>query len=142
MLFRSATTGNQWYLNGTSLSGATLHTYNATQTGTYTVKLTGAHGCSSTSLPYQLMTTGIQENSIVSNFVIIPNPNNGVFRLETMNQQSQTIQIFNSIGELVFQSRGENSNTMIDVSDQPNGIYLIHINGENRSCIKQLIINK
>ena len=43
----SATSGNQWFLNGTAITGATGITYNATTSGYYTVQATNAGSCSS-----------------------------------------------------------------------------------------------
>jgi Carboxypeptidase regulatory-like domain/HYR domain/Ig-like domain CHU_C associated len=45
-LTSSSASGNQWYLNGNPIGGATANTYNATATGSYTVVVT-ASGCSS-----------------------------------------------------------------------------------------------
>src|SRR5204862_3432482 len=47
-LTSSAATGNQWYLGGVAIGGATNPTYVATATGNYTVTVTVA-GCSATS---------------------------------------------------------------------------------------------
>ena len=45
-LTSSSTSGNQWYLNGNSIVGATNQTYSATASGDYTVTIT-ASGCTS-----------------------------------------------------------------------------------------------
>ncbi|MEA2570702.1 MAG: hypothetical protein QOI24_2703, partial [Acidobacteriota bacterium] len=45
-LTSSSATGNQWYLNGNPISGATSNTYSATATGSYTVIVTTS-GCAS-----------------------------------------------------------------------------------------------
>lgn len=42
VLSSTSTTGNQWYNNGTAISGATGATYTATASGTYTVKTSQA----------------------------------------------------------------------------------------------------
>ncbi len=42
----------QWSLNGTSISGATNETYTPLSGGSYTVTITDANGCMSTSLPF------------------------------------------------------------------------------------------
>jgi large repetitive protein len=46
LLTSSSATGNQWYLNGNPIAGATNQTYNATVSGNYTVVVTTA-GCAS-----------------------------------------------------------------------------------------------
>jgi predicted extracellular nuclease len=45
-LMSSSATGNQWYLNGNVIGGATSQSFNATASGSYTVKVT-ANGCTS-----------------------------------------------------------------------------------------------
>ena len=46
-LTSSSTTGNQWYRNGTIITGATGATYVANSSGSYTCVFTGSTGCSS-----------------------------------------------------------------------------------------------
>jgi hypothetical protein len=48
-LTSSSTTGNQWYRNGTLISGATAATYTATTSGAYTCTFTNTSGCISTA---------------------------------------------------------------------------------------------
>lgn len=51
-LTSTATSGNQWYLNGSPLAGATARTYSATASGDYTVTAAPAGSCTSAqSLP-------------------------------------------------------------------------------------------
>jgi hypothetical protein len=46
-LTSSAASGNQWYLNGNPIGGATATTYVATASGNYTVKTTDGNSCTS-----------------------------------------------------------------------------------------------
>jgi hypothetical protein len=46
-LTSSSASGNQWFLNGNPIGGATNQAYNATSSGSYTVKVTGANTCTS-----------------------------------------------------------------------------------------------
>ena len=48
-LTSSSTTGNQWYLNGAVIVGATSQTFTATSSGSYTIVVTNSSGCTSTS---------------------------------------------------------------------------------------------
>ena len=48
-LTSSSATGNQWYLNGNPIAGATGQNYSATAAGNYTVTVTNAGNCSATS---------------------------------------------------------------------------------------------
>ncbi|MCC7301902.1 MAG: T9SS type A sorting domain-containing protein [Bacteroidia bacterium] len=50
LLTSSASSGNQWYLNSSPISGATGTTYYASQNGTYTVR----SGCSGMSTPFNI----------------------------------------------------------------------------------------
>ncbi|MBI4929768.1 MAG: PKD domain-containing protein, partial [Bacteroidetes bacterium] len=51
-LVSSSATGNQWYLNGTPIGGATNQIYTPTQNGNYTVVVTNAFGCTAISSVY------------------------------------------------------------------------------------------
>ena len=61
-LVSSAVTGNQWYLNGVLIPGATNQIYTPTVNGTYTVEVIDANGCVGISPPYVLTTVGINEH--------------------------------------------------------------------------------
>ncbi|TAG14674.1 MAG: T9SS C-terminal target domain-containing protein, partial [Sphingobacteriia bacterium] len=50
ILSSSAATGNQWLLNGSNILGATGQTLVAKTTGSYTVRVSNANGCSSNSV--------------------------------------------------------------------------------------------
>jgi len=59
-LTSSSATGNQWYLNGNPIGGATNQTYVATASGSYTVKVT-ALGC--TSAPSAGVTVTVSDST-------------------------------------------------------------------------------
>ncbi len=74
-LLSSADGGNQWYKNDELIEGANKKHYIPTDTGSYTVQVTSAHGCESEmSEPYDI-TTGVND-LITSEFQlkIYPNP--------------------------------------------------------------------
>lgn len=73
VLSSSATSGNQWYFNGTAIPGATDQNYSPTQDGTYTVIVTDNSGCSSQSAPFEVVGIGISELSD-QEVLVYPNP--------------------------------------------------------------------
>jgi photosystem II stability/assembly factor-like uncharacterized protein len=95
--------GNQWFLNGVAISGATSQTYVANQNGTYTVSVSFANGCSRSSLPFIVMNAGVPEVKDQFQFSIVPNPVNQLtyISFEITNPAMVTIEAFNLIGSRV-----------------------------------------
>ncbi|TAL60006.1 MAG: T9SS type A sorting domain-containing protein [Bacteroidetes bacterium] len=141
-LASGSATGNQWYLNGNLISGATNQNYNAVQNGLYTVCVTDANGCSSCSAPYNYTGTGITENNNANDISVYPNPGNGIFTVTAAGYKYE-IEIYNIMGEKIFQSVIQQlNNSLIDFSSQPDGIYFLNIITGQGTANKKLIINK
>jgi hypothetical protein len=79
---------------------------------------------------------------------IYPNPSTGIIHIEcadagcTATNETAEIYISNMLGQAVKQVRIENTDFGIDVSDLPNGIYIIEINTSQYQSKQKLIINK
>lgn len=138
ILTSSAATGNQWFLNGNIINGATSQTYTVTQNGNYTVVVTDGNGCSVISAPYNFTTVSIQDLKANNSIIIIPNPSNGIFRVETKNLQFSKIKIYNTLGEIIYESKNQNSE--IDLSSEPKGIYFVEVHTQDKTYNKKLII--
>jgi hypothetical protein len=72
-LLSSAPSGNQWFLNGTAISGADSTYWQPTQNGVYTVQVTNSNGCTSVSSPYNFVNLGMDESGSTS-VRLMPNP--------------------------------------------------------------------
>ncbi len=86
---------------------------------------------------------GISENSDINTaFNIYPNPSNGIFNIESNLTSSQTITInvINILGEKLMSktlSNISNSTSIIDLTNQPTGIYFVEIaTGKDRTVKK------
>lgn len=74
---------------------------------------------------------------------VYPNPGNGKFKIQMDNGQlsmdNYQLAIYNVLGEKIFQSEIKNLKTEIDISHQPNGIYIIRVNDGIQSLNQRLI---
>jgi PKD repeat protein len=147
VLTSSATAGNQWYLNGTLISGATSQTYTVAAVGSYTVEVTNTFACSATSTATNITTTGIDAiaNNVIVN--IFPNPSDGMVTINFPYKSEHTvINIINGIGQQVYMEEitdcPENCTRTVDMKSFKNGIYLIKIVSNENSFTKKVLLMK
>lgn len=90
--------------------------------------------------PCEDLPTGINAIPLENKLSLFPNPNNGQFTIQANSQQStgaDHIEIYNMLGAKVYnatlkQVQGDNT---INLSSQPNGIYLYRVMNENGGLI-------
>ncbi|MBK7184186.1 MAG: hypothetical protein IPH89_15455 [Bacteroidetes bacterium] len=102
-LFSSSNSGNQWYMNGNSIAGATDSIYVITNFGaTYSVKVTDSiSGCSSTSTNF----VGINEETLIGiRFSVFPNPTSSICNLIIYSDDQIEVmyEITDVTGKLIF----------------------------------------
>ena len=61
---------------------------------------------------------------------IFPNPTNGMLNV-TSNEEIDSIEIFNSIGNTVVSSKVVGNSSAIDMSNLPNGMYFVRVSTSN-----------
>lgn len=144
-LVSSATTGNQWYLNGNIISGATAKTYTPTSNGSYYVTVT-VDNCSSTSTPINYSITSIEKTENTLELTIFPNPSSDIITIEfdAVKKENYTIQISNALGQIVFrddlvQFFGVYSN-QINLSTFKKGMYFVSFTSNYAETIKKIIV--
>ncbi|HWY11972.1 MAG TPA: T9SS type A sorting domain-containing protein [Bacteroidia bacterium] len=133
-------------------SGASTYTWNPGGTGTsiavspsvtttYTVTGTNGSGCMNSFVITQSVSTcaGIKQIASASNEInVFPNPFSNKITVVS-NGAKQAIQIFNALGSLIYSSIIENEKTEIDLTEQANGIYFVHLTNSQSSIIKKII---
>jgi hypothetical protein len=131
-LTSSSPTGNQWYLNGVAIPGATGQTYVATQAGTYTVVVTDANGCSSNA-SQPVFTTGLEEMLNQTGVAVYPNPVSDQFMVELSHPASGTTdyKVYNMVGALVKTGKLNGRRTSINCSNLGTGTYLLEVQLES-----------
>ncbi len=142
--------GNSPYTYSWATAGQTTSTISGQCAGDYCCNVTDANGCQNSVCVNIDVSTGTNEVKGESGEVIVyPNPNNGVFTVtfshaELVSASQPIVKIYNVLGQEIYfatlkQVQGDN---FIDISSQPDGIYLIRIENEDGGLIAQKKIVK
>ena len=145
ILQSSATAGNQWYLNGIAVGGATSQFFTPVTAGVYYVIVTDVNGCSSAQSTASFSNVGISENELANMFTIFPNPSHDVINVTmTSNRTVDAATITNILGKTVKVINAKNIKAndtfTIDVKDLSQGIYFLNIQVEGTMVAKKIIV--
>lgn len=90
--------------------------------------------------------TGIENYSDPYGYAVYPNPCSGVFTLQTngLLTANSRIEVYNVLGQQVYQASVPSGNTEINISGQPQGVYLYRVLSEKGELVAEgkLIIQK
>ena len=145
-----APAGNQWYVDGILIAGATGQTIDARETGLWAWYWTivTLNGCSSdTSNHVYLFWEGI--NDLASAMIkLYPIPNEGLFTVSmtTSSPETFTIQVLNDLGIMVKEISGikvkGTVEQIIDLRPVSDGIYNVVIRSSNAQIVKKIVVKK
>jgi hypothetical protein len=146
LLTSNASTGNQWYKNGSIIAGATAQTYNVVGNGYYWDVVT-LNGCSSQiSNIITITNTGISDSEPDQILNIFPNPSKGKFTLAYSpgTQETFDLSILNNLGAVVHEQKtlhvDRTIELQIDISVLPPGVYSVVLKTENQMIIRKIVI--
>jgi len=147
-LHSDAPTGNQWYFNGIAITGATGQTWVAQQSGWYW-DVVMLNGCSSEASNHiYILKVGFEQPLAVTNIVLYPNPNEGMFTLmfTSPKEEKYEIRVFNNLGVQILEMKNLDvmgtTRQTIDLRPAPNGVYSVIILSDLRIVVRKIIINK
>jgi hypothetical protein len=96
-LTSSASVGNQWFLNGSAITGATGTTLIVSDAGTYTVQTTTADGCASVvSANFPVIVTG--DLPIAQSVSLYPNPSRDYIFINGIEEQVTASSVIDMVG--------------------------------------------
>lgn len=97
--------------------------------GAYTIAVTNTlNGCSSKAEVYVYACVGIAETEADQAMEFFPNPNSGVFNLVSKTPQNLSeIEVYNTTGQLVLKQALNEKSISLDLTAQPQGMYLLFI---------------
>lgn len=132
----------QWIncANNQPVSGATNASYTVTANGSYSVEVTNSFGCSNTSNCVLINFVGINENKAEANVSIYPNPTKGKVNLTIPTEQAN-VSVYNALGKVIANYSNVQNGAAIDLSNNPNGVYLIHVATEKGTSILRVVRN-
>ena len=147
-LTSSASTGNQWYLDGVIITGAIGQQHIAVYTGTYTVVVT-TNGCSSAiSNGILVLPVSVTDFELSHSFDVYPNPNQGQFNIKVISSSpvQLNIEIYNNLGALLWSQEKVNINgtyiTTVSLAAVPNGVYMVALRNMKTNIVRKVVIMK
>ena len=139
VLTSSTATSYQWFSGSNIVTGETAQTYSPGQTGTYSVEITDANGCSNTSADFNFTLSGLISLNKTGIIEVSPNPSSGKFSINFGNSDVHSMKVFNAAGSIIFNSSILVSE--IDLSNHPKGVYFLKIESNEKVFVKKLIVN-
>ena len=146
-LSSNTTTGNQWYLNGIAIAGATGQTHTATASGKYTVQTTTT-GCTLPSNEINLVLTAIPNiDPSEIGLIVSPNPSPaGQFHiiLETRTRADLDISLINTIGQKVYRDSKPGFvgrlSQLVNPGKIAPGVYYLRIVHDKKMYVKKIVV--
>jgi uncharacterized repeat protein (TIGR03803 family) len=88
--------------------------------------------------------TGIKQLTVESGqLTVYPNPNNGQFTIQLNNNQiGYTLEIYDVMGEKIYQSVLSNSQNTINLNSQPEGIYFVYLKSGDGVEVAKVLVTK
>ena len=123
------------------ISGAVNAQFTPTVSGSYALVVTD--NCASTSTCTSILITGINENFLLNNITLQPNPASTYITLSNV-VEGTLVYVLDVTGKVVISSSVIDSDkTMtIETSNLSNGIYVIQLNNNGAIAHKKLIVSK
>ncbi len=130
--------------SASALSGST---FNAPTSGNYTVAytFTNAAACSdSAQFNFNVNCVLGIDNAIISNssFIVKPNPNNGVFTINSSVEIDGTLELINELGQVVYKNRMNGLAQQLDVQHLAAGVYYVKVLNGNTINYKRINVFK
>lgn len=141
VLTSSATTGNQWYLEGAEITGATAQTYEVQAAGRYRVKASSG-SCSATSAEFNFIPTRIDGPGAWNGEVVAyPNPVGKTLYIKNNSSRKLQLKLVDVAGVSVRTSTLVGTQGSIHVEGLASGAYyLVITDQQNKQTVSFKLI--
>jgi hypothetical protein len=96
--------------------------------------------CDNTLFARSTYAVAVIENELSFNFNIYPNPVSDVLNIEYTSKGPVQAQIFNSVGELVYDNKIISDRMDVDLSSLSSGLYTVNLIGDNQSASRTIVV--
>jgi hypothetical protein len=139
-LISNYATGNQWFLNGVQITGATEQYYDATESGLYSLQVTTGECDTTTDLQFVVT---VAEEPIGNIIQVYPNPFKDGIRIEVKSNEPAHVSVFDARGtkilEQLLDGKAPTKEGELDFSNNPSGLYLLRVQRDGRIYQVKLI---
>jgi hypothetical protein len=148
VLSSNVASGNQWYLNGSPIGGATNQNYTATSSGLYKTVITDSYGCTLESNQINFIVTAVTDPGAEIGLIVAPNPAHAysgfTLQFTTRTKADLDISLTNTLGQEVYHSGipdfvGHYSK-QISPTNLSSGIYYLRIQHDKKTYIRKIVI--
>lgn len=137
----SGFTAYEWSFENTVIEGANSNTLQPNLDGEYAVKVTDSNGCIEVAT-FNYVRTNLTDNNLQEYIKIYPNPSQGVFMVEFINNiEPFNISVFDVSGRIIENTMVNESNYELNLTNQATGIYFINISNNNYNFVDKLVKN-
>lgn len=126
----------QWFLEGTPLDNSNSKSYDATESGNYSIKITTRDDCSNTSDEFYLQHSDIEEGNAVD-VDVFPNPFTNQLYVQTSTKVLAT-RLYDATGSLLMNS----SHLVLNTVDLPAGMYWVEIESREGAIARQKVLKQ
>ena len=138
LIMKTIDGGNSWNPMNTPTTQTLNSIHFASSTAGWAV------GSNATILKYGDFSTDLSENISNDDIFVYPNPSSGMVNITSPAIQSGiAIEIFNSFGKKIYvqqQTKTNKQQTLLNLSNEPRGIYFAQIFWKDMRVVKKLII--
>lgn len=131
--------GNTWIASSAGL--ANFAVYSFTSNSNYIFAGTTSHVYRRPLIEFGNITK-IENQNTSLNFDLIPNPNSGQVVISMNNNSTIEIEITNTLGQIIYQTKSRENKISIDLNNERAGVYFVKVSdGVIAKKITKMIIN-